>query len=94
VYSISGSTNPDDWGLVPNWNNVTWNAAVCDWNADGYRLPRKQNGSMPLAVLQIVPIISIVARILLMTWLGIMRIPMTIRIPWETNLPMGLEYTI
>ena len=39
VYSISGSTNPDDWGLVPNWNNVTWNAAVCDWNADGYRLP-------------------------------------------------------
>ncbi len=39
VYSISGSTNPDDWGIVPNWNNTTWNAAVCNWNANGYRLP-------------------------------------------------------
>lgn len=32
-YSISGSTNPDDWG------NSTWNAATCDFTANGYRLP-------------------------------------------------------
>lgn len=38
-YSISGSTNPDDWGSVPTNNNSTWNAATCDFEADGYRLP-------------------------------------------------------
>lgn len=38
-YSISGSTNPDDWGSVPTNNNSTWNAATCDFTADGYRLP-------------------------------------------------------
>ena len=38
-YSISGSTNPDDWGSVPTNNNGTWNAATCDFEADGYRLP-------------------------------------------------------
>ncbi len=39
VYSISGSTNPANWGAVPTSNNATWNAAICNWNANGYRLP-------------------------------------------------------
>lgn len=39
VYSISGSTNPANWGNVPSSNNSTWNAAICNWNANGYRLP-------------------------------------------------------
>lgn len=38
-YSIDGSTNPDDWGTVPKSNDSTWNAAICDFNANGYRLP-------------------------------------------------------
>lgn len=38
-YSISGSTNPTDWGSVPTNNNSTWNDATCDFTADGYRLP-------------------------------------------------------
>lgn len=39
VYSISGSTDPADWGTVPPSSNPTWDAASCDWNANGYRLP-------------------------------------------------------
>jgi formylglycine-generating enzyme required for sulfatase activity len=39
VYSIGGSTNPKDWGIIPDDNDETWNAVVCDWNANGYRLP-------------------------------------------------------
>ncbi|MCB5229479.1 MAG: chitobiase/beta-hexosaminidase C-terminal domain-containing protein [Candidatus Cloacimonetes bacterium] len=39
VYSISGSTNPADWGNVPVYDNSTWNAVICNWNANGYRLP-------------------------------------------------------
>jgi formylglycine-generating enzyme required for sulfatase activity len=38
-YSIDGSTIPDDWGEVPTSSNSTWNAATCDFNANGYRLP-------------------------------------------------------
>ena len=38
-YSISGSTDPKKWGTVPTSSNSTWNAVVCDWNANGYRLP-------------------------------------------------------
>ena len=42
-YSIDGSTNPDDWGAVPtDWNDPlcdTWDAATCDFNVNGYRLP-------------------------------------------------------
>ncbi len=38
-YTISGSTDPDVWGTVPTSENSTWNAAICDFNADGYRLP-------------------------------------------------------
>jgi len=39
VYSVSGSTNPANWGTVPTSDNTTWNAAICNWNANGYRLP-------------------------------------------------------
>lgn len=39
AYRISGSQNPDDWGKVPVVNNQVWNSVVCDWTADGYRLP-------------------------------------------------------
>ncbi len=39
VYSISGTTNPAYWGEVPNSDNAAWNAAICDWSANGYRLP-------------------------------------------------------
>ena len=38
-YLINGSTNPDDWGGVPTSDNSTWNAVVCNWDANGYRLP-------------------------------------------------------
>jgi formylglycine-generating enzyme required for sulfatase activity len=40
AYSIKGSTNPAEWGDYPkNSHNTDWNAAVCDWNTNGYRLP-------------------------------------------------------
>lgn len=38
-YEIDGKTAPKDWGSVPTWSNNTWNAATCDFTADGYRLP-------------------------------------------------------
>lgn len=39
-YSISGITSPSNWGPVPTENrNSTWDAVVCDFNANGYRLP-------------------------------------------------------
>lgn len=39
VYSIYGSTNPADWGEVPTYYNSAWDAAICNWSANGYRLP-------------------------------------------------------
>lgn len=37
-YKIGGSTNPDDWEIsYPD--NPTWDAATCDFDEDGYRLP-------------------------------------------------------
>lgn len=39
AYTINGSTNPIEWGPVPTSNNVIWNNASCNWNANGYRLP-------------------------------------------------------
>jgi formylglycine-generating enzyme required for sulfatase activity len=39
VYSISGSTDPADWGTVPSSWNETWNASVMVSGANGYRLP-------------------------------------------------------
>lgn len=38
-YKINGETDPSKWGEVPTNNNSTWNAATCDFTADGYRLP-------------------------------------------------------
>ena len=38
-YMISGSTNPTNWGAVPTSDNYTWNAATCNFEANGYRLP-------------------------------------------------------
>ena len=38
-YTINGSTDPDDWGAVPDSYNATWNAATCNFDAGGYRLP-------------------------------------------------------
>jgi formylglycine-generating enzyme len=37
VYSINGSTNPDEWNAVPHAPD--WDAANCNWSANGYRLP-------------------------------------------------------
>lgn len=47
-YTISGSTDPNKWGTVPTAygdDTSTWNAAVCDFDADGYACLRKQNGN-------------------------------------------------
>ena len=38
-YKINGSTNPAGWGAIPNSDDAAWNAATCDFTADGYRLP-------------------------------------------------------
>ncbi|MBP5437937.1 MAG: formylglycine-generating enzyme family protein [Treponema sp.] len=38
-YKISGKTNPSEWGAVPTFSNETWNAAECNFSANGYRLP-------------------------------------------------------
>ena len=39
AYSIGGSTNPDNWGAVPQDYNATWNAVVMAAGSNGYRLP-------------------------------------------------------
>ncbi|MBM4399994.1 MAG: formylglycine-generating enzyme family protein [Candidatus Cloacimonetes bacterium] len=39
VYSINNTTNPIGWGQIPNISNQNWNNAVCNMNANGYRLP-------------------------------------------------------
>lgn len=38
-YSIRGFTNPANWGDVPTTDDADWNAVICDWSANGYRLP-------------------------------------------------------
>ena len=42
-YSIDGSTDPDYWGEVPfsydDPSRTTWDAATCNFKANGYRLP-------------------------------------------------------
>jgi len=38
AYSISGKTNPADWGTVPT-SSATWNAVVIVAGSTGYRLP-------------------------------------------------------
>jgi formylglycine-generating enzyme required for sulfatase activity len=39
VYTISGSTDPSNWGSVPTSSNSTWNAVTMNSSANGYRLP-------------------------------------------------------
>jgi formylglycine-generating enzyme required for sulfatase activity len=40
VYSISESTDPVNWGAVPQMNNdATWDAVTMNASANGYRLP-------------------------------------------------------
>ncbi|MFZ4777649.1 MAG: formylglycine-generating enzyme family protein [Terrimicrobiaceae bacterium] len=40
AYTISATTTPDSWGVVPTGSsNETWDAATCSWGANGYRLP-------------------------------------------------------
>ena len=38
-YRINEETDPTKWGTVPSSSNSTWNAVVCNWEANGYRLP-------------------------------------------------------
>ena len=42
-YSINDSTIPEKWGKLPTSEDdplcATWDAATCNWNANGYRLP-------------------------------------------------------
>lgn len=38
-YSLNGSTNPDEWGTNPGKYNDTWCSMVCNFDANGYRLP-------------------------------------------------------
>lgn len=38
-YTIKGSTDPESWGTVPDSFDSEWDAAVCDFEADGFRLP-------------------------------------------------------
>lgn len=39
AYTILGSTNPANWGTVPSGNSLAWDAVICNWDANGYRLP-------------------------------------------------------
>jgi formylglycine-generating enzyme required for sulfatase activity len=39
AYSISGSTNPSEWGAVPASANAAWNAVTVVAGSNGYRLP-------------------------------------------------------
>ena len=38
-YTINGKKNPSEWGSVPSLSDSTWNAVICDFGANGYRLP-------------------------------------------------------
>ncbi len=44
VYSLDGSTDPEEWGDVPRINDVQenkdkWDSVICDFSKNGYRLP-------------------------------------------------------
>ena len=41
-YIIGGLTNPDTWGTVPSSDNSIWNDAICNFEANGYRLPTEE----------------------------------------------------
>ncbi|WP_407399870.1 SUMF1/EgtB/PvdO family nonheme iron enzyme [Treponema sp.] len=38
-YTISGKTDPAEWGTIPTSSDATWNAVECNWTVNGYRLP-------------------------------------------------------
>ncbi|MBQ3922388.1 MAG: SUMF1/EgtB/PvdO family nonheme iron enzyme, partial [Spirochaetales bacterium] len=38
-YKLSDGTYPEDLSTIPSTNNKKWDNAICDWTADGYRLP-------------------------------------------------------
>ena len=38
-YAIGEKTAPSEWGTVPTSSDSMWNAATCDFTANGYRLP-------------------------------------------------------
>jgi len=38
-YTINNSTDPVSWGTVPTTTNATWDAVICNWSANGYRIP-------------------------------------------------------
>ena len=38
-YTILGSTDPVTWGTVPTSTNTDWDAVICDFSVNGYRLP-------------------------------------------------------
>ncbi len=39
VYSLNNSTDTDTWGAIPTTFNTVWNTVVCNFSANGYRLP-------------------------------------------------------
>jgi formylglycine-generating enzyme required for sulfatase activity len=39
IYLQKPSTNPDEWGTTPSWNDLSWNDVSVNWDANGYRLP-------------------------------------------------------
>ena len=38
-YTIKNSTDPQKWGPSPSSTDSSWDAVICNWDADGYRLP-------------------------------------------------------
>jgi len=38
-YTLFDTTDPNGWGSIPETQNSVWDAVVCNWLADGYRLP-------------------------------------------------------
>lgn len=38
-YSISGESNVEEWGSIPNAKNDAWDNVTCDFSKNGYRLP-------------------------------------------------------
>ena len=38
-YTIKDSIDPEKWDYVPRDNDDIWDAVICDFSADGYRLP-------------------------------------------------------
>lgn len=38
-YSISGESNVEEWGSIPNAENDAWDNVTCDFSKNGYRLP-------------------------------------------------------